>query len=158
MNVRLATKLNSGSVHVEDRFDAVTQEDLKIAGRTVVPAGSVVRGIVSAVEPASRTNRTARMTLAFDQLTVDGRVYPIRARVTQVLAGEGLKGEATKIAVGAGLGGLFGGILSGAKGAIAGTLIGSGGTIAATEGKQVELPQGAVVRAKIDAPVQIHVK
>jgi hypothetical protein len=157
-SVRLATKLNSGSVHVEDRFDALMQEDLKIAGRTLVPAGSVMRGIVSSVEPASRTNRTARMTLAFDLLTVDGRAYPIRAQVTQVLAGSGLKGEATKIAVGAGIGGLIGGMLGGAKGAIAGTLIGSGGSIAATEGKQVELPQGTVLRTRIDAPVQIHLK
>ena len=157
-NVRLTTKLNSGSVHVEDHFDALIQEDLKVAGRTLVPAGSVIRGVVSAVEPASRTNRTARMTLAFDLLTVDGRAYPIRAQVTKVLAGSGLKGEAARIAVGAGIGGLIGGMLGGAKGAIAGTLIGSGGSIAATEGKQVELPQGTVLRMRIDASVQIHVK
>jgi hypothetical protein len=158
MNVRLSTKLNSGSVHVEDRFEATTQEDVRIAGRTAVPAGSVMRGIVSSVEPATRTNRTARMTLAFDQLTINGQAYPIRARVTQAIAGEGLKGEATKIAVGAGLGGVIGGLLGGVKGAAAGTLIGSGGSIAATEGKQVELSQGAVLRTRIDAPVQIDVK
>ena len=158
INVRLSTKLNSGSLHVEDRFGATTQEDVKIDGRTVVPAGSVMRGIVSSVEPASHTNRTARMTLAFDQLTVNGQAYPIRARVTQAIAGQGLKGEAARIAVGAGVGAVLGGLFGGGKGAAAGTAIGSGGTIAATEGKQVELPQGAIVRATIDAPVHIQVK
>jgi hypothetical protein len=158
LNVRLSTKLNSGRVHVEDRFEATTQDDLKIGGRTVVPAGSVMRGIVSSVEPASRSNRTARMTLAFDQLTVNGQAYPIRSHVTQAIAGEGLKGEATKIAVGAGLGAVIGGLLGGAKGVAAGTVIGGGGTVAATDGKQVELPQGMVLRASIDAPVQIQIR
>lgn len=158
MNVRLSTKLNSGNLHVEDRFEATTQEELKVNGRSVVPAGSIMRGIVSSVEPASHTNRTARMTLAFDQLTVNGQAYPIRARVTQAIAGQGLKGEATRIAVGAGIGAVVGGLFGGGKGAAAGTVIGSGGTIAATEGKQIELPQGAIVRATIDAPVQIQVR
>jgi hypothetical protein len=158
INVRLSTKLNSGRVHVEDRFEATTQDELKIGGRTVVPAGSVMRGIVSSVEPASRTNRTARMTLAFDQLTVNGQAYPIRSHVTQAIAGEGLKGEATKIAVGAGLGAVIGGLLGGAKGVAAGTVIGGGGTVAATDGKQVELSQGTVLRTSLDAPVQIQIK
>ena len=37
-----------------------------------------------------------------------------------------------------------------------GILIGGGGTIAATEGKEVELPQGTVLRVRIDAPLQVQ--
>ena len=37
-----------------------------------------------------------------------------------------------------------------------GILIGAGGTIAATEGQEVELPQGSVLRVRIDSPVQIN--
>ena len=37
------------------------------------------------------------------------------------------------------------------KGALAGILIGGGGTIAATEGKDVELPPGTVLRVRLDA-------
>ena len=47
-----------------------------------------------------------------------------------------------KIGAGAGVGAIIGGILGGVKGALAGILIGGGGTIAATEGKEVELPPG----------------
>ena len=50
----------------------------------------------------------------------------------------------------------LGGILGGFKGALAGILIGAGGTIAATEGKEVELPQGSVLRVRIDSPLQIR--
>jgi hypothetical protein len=156
IDVRLSNNLNSGTAKVEDRFEGTTLVDLNVNGRTLVPAGSVVRGVITAVEPATRTNRTARMTVSFDQITVNGRAYPIRGTVTQAIEGEGIKGEAGRIGTGAGVGAILGGILGGFKGALAGILIGAGGTIAATEGKEVELPQGSVLRVRIDSPVQIR--
>ena len=156
MDVRLSGKLNSGTAAVEDRFEATTLVDINVDGRTLVPAGSVVRGVVTDVQPATRTNRTAKMTVSFDQLTVNGRGYPIRGTVTQAIEGEGIKGEAGRIGAGAGVGAIIGGILGGFKGAMAGILIGGGGTIAATEGKEVELPQGSVLRVRIDSPVQVQ--
>jgi hypothetical protein len=53
------------------------------------------------------------------------------------------------------VGAIIGGILGGFKGAMAGVLIGGGGTIAATEGKEVVLPQGTVLRVRIDSPVPL---
>lgn len=156
LDVRLSNALNSGTVQVEDRFEGTTLVDLSINGRTAIPAGSVMRGVVTAVEPASRTNRTAKMTVSFDQVTVNGRAYPIRGTVTQAIEGEGIKGETGRIATGAGVGAVLGGILGGLKGAILGTVIGGGGTIAATEGKQVELPQGSVLRVRLDSPVTVQ--
>jgi len=156
MDVRLTNSLNSGTAQVEDRFEGTTLVDLTINGRTVIPAGSVMRGVITAVDPATRTNRTAKMTVSFDQVTVSGRAYPIRGTVTQAIEGSGIKGETGRIATGAGVGAVLGGILGGVKGAILGTVIGGGGTIAATEGKQVELPQGSVLRVRLDSPVQIQ--
>ena len=156
IDVRLGQNLNSGIAQVEDRFEATTLVDVNVNGRTAIPAGSVMRGVVTAVEPATRTNRTARMTVSFDQVTVNGRAYPMRGTVTQAIEGEGIKGETARIGTGAGVGAIIGGILGGFKGALAGILIGAGGTIAATEGKEVDLPQGSVLRVRIDSPVQIN--
>ena len=158
MDVRLTNTLNSGTAQVEDRFEGTTLVDLNINGRTVIPAGSVMRGVVTSVDPATRTNRTAKMTVSFDQVTVNGRAYPIRGTVTQAIQGEGIKGEAGKIATGAGVGAVLGGILGGVKGAILGTVIGGGGITAATEGKEVELPQGTVLRVRFDSPAQIQAR
>jgi hypothetical protein len=158
VDVRLQSPLDSGTAHVEDRFDATTVADLIIDERTVVPAGSLVRGVVTSVEPGTRTNRTARMTVNFDQLTVDNRIYDIRGTVTEAIEGSGIKGEAPRIGVGAGVGAVIGGLLGGVKGALAGVLIGGGGTIAATEGKDVELPQGSVLRIRIESPVSIRLE
>jgi hypothetical protein len=155
IDVRLQNSLNSGTAQVEDRFEATTLVDLAVDGRTVIPAGALMRGVVSSVESATRTNRTAKMTVSFDQITVRGREYPIRATVTQAIKGEGIKGEVGRVGVGAGVGAVIGGLLGGVKGALAGILIGGGGTIAATEGKEVELPQGTVLRVRFDSPAQL---
>jgi len=156
MDVRLQNSLNSGTATVEDRFEATTLVDLSVDGHVAIPAGSLVRGVVTAVEAGTRTNRTSRMTVSFDRLTVNGRGYPIRGTVTQAIEGEGIRGEAGRAGVGAGVGAIIGGILGGFKGALAGILIGGGGTIAATEGKEVELPQGSVLRVRLDSPVQVQ--
>jgi hypothetical protein len=156
--VRLQTSLNSGTAQVEQRFEGTTLVDVLIDERVVIPAGTVVHGMVTAVEPATRTNRTAKMTVVFDELRVNGRSYPIRGTVTEAIEGEGIKGEAVRIGAGAGVGAVIGGLLGGVKGALAGVLIGGGGTIAATEGKEVELPQGSVLRVRLDSPLVLDTR
>jgi len=155
IDVRLQNALNSGTNQVEDRFEATTLVDVGVNSRVVIPAGSVMRGVITQVEAATRTNRTARMTVSFDQVTVNGTPYAIRGTVTQAIEGEGIRGETTRIGAGAGVGAIIGGILGGFKGALAGILIGGGGTIAATEGKEVQIPQGAVLRVRLDSPAYI---
>ena len=157
IDVRLQTPLNSGTAQVEDYFEATTVVDMVANdGRVLVPAGSVMRGVVTTVEPATRTNRTARLAVNFDRLTVNGRTYEMRGTVTEAIEGSGIKGEAVRIGAGAGVGAIIGGILGGGKGALAGILIGGGGTIAATEGREVELEQGSVLRVRFDSPVQLR--
>jgi hypothetical protein len=156
LDVRLQQSLSSATAAVEDRFEATTLVDLKDGDRTMIPAGSVMRGVVSSVTKTSRLERKGSLTLAFDQVRINGREYPIRATVTQAIESEGIKGEAGKIGAGAGVGMIIGGILGGVKGALAGILIGGGGTIAATEGKDVELAAGTVLRVRLDSGLNLN--
>jgi hypothetical protein len=155
-DVRLQNSLNSGTAQVEDRFEATTMVDLREGDRVLVPAGSVMRGVVSSVNKAGRVDRKGSLTVAFDRITINGRSYPLRATVTQALESEGIKGEAGRIGTGAGVGAIIGGILGGFKGALAGILIGGGGTIAATEGQDVNLPSGTVLRVRVDSGVNLR--
>jgi len=156
-DVRLQNPLSSKTAQVEDRFEATTMVDLlDERGRVLVPSGSTMRGVVSSVNKATRTDRKGSLTVAFDQVTIKGRAHPMRATVTQALESEGIKGEAGKIGIGAGAGAILGAILGGAKGALAGILIGGGGTIAATEGKDVELPVGTTLRVRLDSPLALN--
>ena len=155
IDVRLQNTLNSGTTQVEDRFEATTLVDVGVNGR-VVDSGRL--------GDARRRDRGRARDAHEPHRAADGQLrsghgerppYPIRGTVTEAIEGEGIKGEAARIGAGAGVGAIIGGILGGVKGALAGVLIGGGGTIAATEGKEVELPQGSVLRVRLDSPVQI---
>jgi hypothetical protein len=156
IDVRLQTELSSDTAQVEDRFEAETVVDLYRGNEVLIPAGSIMRGVVRTVDKATRTDRKGALTVSFDQVTVRGRTYPMRGTVTQALESEGIKGEAAKIGAGAGVGAIIGGILGGGKGALLGVLIGGGGTIAATEGKDVKLPAGTVLRVRLESPPNVR--
>lgn len=152
-DVRLQSRLNSGTARVEDRFDATTIVPYERNGRMLVPAGSVMRGVVNAVTPASRgVNRRGELTLVFDRFSIDGRTYSIRATVMQALQGEA---DTSRVVAGAGVGAILGAILGGTRGALTGILIGGGGTVAATEGNEVDLAPGTVLRVRLDAPLDV---
>lgn len=156
IDVRLQTALNSDTAQVEDRFEATTAADLFRGNEVLIPAGSTLRGVVSSVNRASRTDRKGQLTVAFDEITVNGRRYPMRGTVTQALESEGIRGEAGRIGAGSAIGGIIGGIIGGVKGAVLGVLIGGGGTIAATEGKDVRLEPGTILRVRLDSPPEIR--
>ena len=69
---------------------------------------------------------------------------------------DGIRGEAGTIGTAAGVGAIIGGILGGVKGAVAGILIGGGGMIAATDGTDVDLRAGSVLRVRLDAPLTVR--
>lgn len=152
-DVRLQTRLSSGTARVEDRFDATTIVPYDRNGRVLVPAGSVMRGVVNSVTPASRgINRKGELTLVFDRFSIEGRTYSIRATVMQALQGEADTG---RVAAGAGVGAIIGAILGGTRGALTGILIGGGGTVAATEGNDVDIAPGTVLRVRLDSALDV---
>ena len=102
--MRLEKELTSDTAQVEDRFEATTAVDLYRGNDVLIPAGSLMRGVVSSVNRASRTDRKGSMTVAFDQVTVNGRAYPMRGTVTQALESEGIKGEIGRIGAGSAVG------------------------------------------------------
>jgi hypothetical protein len=155
-DVRLQQPLSSATAQVEDRVEATTMIDLTDGNRVVVPAGSVMRGMVTSVTKATRLERKGSVTVVFDRITVRGRALPIRATVEQALESEGIRGETGKIGAGAGVGAILGAILGGTKGALAGILVGGGGVIAATEGKDVELAPGTVLRVRLDSGLTLE--
>jgi hypothetical protein len=155
VDVRLRSTLSSETATVEQRFETTTVVDLTQNGRVLVPAGSVIRGVVSDVDKAGRIDRDGSLTLSFDRLSVNGRERNIRGSATQIFESRGIRDEGVTAGAGAGVGGIVGGIIGGVKGAILGAVIGAGGAIAATDGKDITLPAGSIVRVRLDSPVRI---
>jgi TolA-binding protein len=155
IDVRVQSALNSGTAAVEDRFEATTVADVTKDEKVVVPTGSVLRGVVSAVDKATRGDRKGSLTLAFDRITVRGKSYDIKSTVTDRIEAS-TKSEVTKIGGAAAVGAILGGLLAGGKGAAVGAILGGGGMIAATPGTDVDIPAGTVLRIRLDTPLTIQ--
>ena len=157
LEVRLSTPLNSGKATVEQRFEATLIEDFVVNRRVVIPAGALTRGFVSSVKAAGRIDRRGSLTLSFDELRIDNRSSRLRASVIQALEAKA-SNDVARAGAGAVVGGIVGGLLGGGKGALLGVLIGGGGTLAATDGSDVNLPAGTILRIRIDQPLEVVVR
>lgn len=156
MDVRLQTALSSATATTEQRFEATTAVDLMQGDRVLIPAGSTVRGVVRNVEKAGNIDRSGELALAFDQIVINGREYPLRAMATEVFESKGVLDEGRTVGTAGAVGAVVGGLLGGVKGAIIGAIVGTGGVIAATEGKDVELVPGTIVRIRLDSPLEVR--
>ena len=156
LDVRLQSSLSSATATPEQRFEATTAVDMMQGNRVLIPAGSVVRGVVSNVEKAGNIDRKGALTLAFDRITINGREYEMRGMATQVFESGGIREEAATLGTAGAVGAIVGGIIGGMQGAIIGAAVGTGGVIAATEGKDIELPAGTIVRVRLDSPLQVR--
>jgi hypothetical protein len=155
MDVRLQTALSSATAKVEERFEATTLVDLRLGGAVRIPAGTIVRGFVGSVRTAGRVERKGSLTLAFDEILLPQGASRLRASVTKALDGKSSE-DISRIGTGAAIGAIVGGIIGGGKGVLLGVLVGGGGTIAATDGSDVNLPIGTVLRLRVDAPLEIR--
>ena len=155
-DVRLQGALNSGTATIEQRFEATTLIDYSEGNRVVIPAGSLVRGFVSSVRAAGRIDRRGSLTLSFDELRIGNRTYRLRAAVTDAMDGK-MGDDMKRVGAASVVGAIIGGIIGGTRGALVGILVGGGGTIAATEGSDVDLPAGTILRIRIDQPLEIAV-
>ena len=155
-DVRLQTPLSSETSTVEQRFEATTAVDLMQDGRVLVPAGSIVHGVISDVKRPGRIDRVGSLTLSFDRITVRGRDYNFRGMATQVFESRGIRDEVGTAGGGAGVGAVIGGLIGGVKGAVLGAVIGAGGAIAATEGKDIHLPAGTIMRIRADSSINVN--
>jgi hypothetical protein len=156
--VALETSLSSAANKAGDTVLGTLVSDVTSDGRVLAPAGSELRGRVTAAVSSGRVKGRARLAFAFDTLVVDGRPHPISARATDITAEKSTKQDATIIGGSAVAGGIIGAIADGKGGAGKGALIGGAagtGAVLATRGKQVSLPAGTQINIKLTAPADL---
>jgi hypothetical protein len=159
--VRLDSAVNSDSSRVNDRLEATLAEAVVLNNTEVLPAGSVARGEVAAVQAAGKVKGRASLTLLFDSVSVAGRgdQYPIAARVH--LMAPATKGEDTaKIGIPAAGGAIIGALFGGKKGAAFGAAIGGGaGTavVLSTSGDEVQLSRGTRLSLRLEQAIDVRV-
>jgi len=161
LSLTLVTALDSGKNKVEDAVNATLAHAVSVNGTEVLPAGSSVSGIVSAVKDSGKVKGLASMTVNFTRVSAAGRDdrYDIDASYSET-ANTSKGADAAKIGVGAGAGAIIGGALGGKSGAAKGGAIGAGagtGVVLATKGKQVEHAAGAMLKVTLKNSVDVKV-
>jgi hypothetical protein len=157
----LQTRLTTDGSTSGDAFVATTVEPIVVDGRTVVPAGSRIDGVLRDVQASGRIKDRARMTLVFQEIVdTAGKTHDMSALPLTVQAASETKNDVIKIAAGTGAGAVIGAISGKKNGAVVGAAAGAGaGTILvlATKGDDVELNQGVKLNVQMTGPTSFVV-
>lgn len=157
--VRMESELASNTSRVGDPVTAVLTKAEFVDGVEVLPAGSVLKGVVETAEPAGDVKGRATLGFRFKTITVDGTAYPLSANASHTAAGT-KSSDAKKIGIPAAGGAIIGGILGGKKGAVIGTVIGGGAgaaVVLSTSGPEVRYARGAALSLTLDNAIDVRV-
>jgi hypothetical protein len=143
IHVTLNQAVTSDQNRPGDHFEATVSEPIIVADKTIIPKGAPVEGLVVDAHHSGRLMGRARLKLALEAVTVNGKSYDIRTSAHPKIGGKHKNRNLVLIGGGAGGGALIGAIAAGGEGALIGGPIGAGaGTAAAfiTGKKNVRLP------------------
>ena len=118
------------------KFRGSVDDPIMLGGDVIVPRGADVTLVANKVKQGGRFKGSDVLELKVNSIVVRGRPYPVVSSVAETkTSGEGKK-TAGKVAGGAGLGAIIGGIAGGGTGAAIGALAGgAGGTVLAASGQ-----------------------
>lgn len=144
LTVRLVQPLSSKTSQTGGTFSATMANPITIEGKTVIPQGAKVFGIVRDAKKAGKFKGGAALSLGLTSIIVNGQHYNIATDdASQETKGKG-KRTAGLMVGGAGGGAAIGGLAGGGKGAAIGALVGvtagAVGAGASGNNRDIELP------------------
>ena len=150
VDVLLQTAVSSGTAKVDAPFNAATLANIELQSQVVVPSGTVVRGFVASVRTNGPVDHQAQVTLSFNEMRLGDKLLPLRAFVVNVFETKPPNADlraANPTVVGQTTDRL--------PTPMVGVLVRPGGTILSTNGSDVVLPVGAILRIRLDRPLEI---
>ena len=180
VRLRLINGLSTSVAHDGDPFTAVVTEPVFMGSEMVLPAGAKVHGTVTTVSRPklfSMFRGGASMSLVFNSIEVESRLFPAKMSILSIYNGgtdsgkprkdlktvEGevvqqnhsVKSDVEAVGVGTAVGSTAGLLFSHVlRGTVFG-LAGSGAYIAARKGKEVELPAQTGMLVRMDSSVAL---
>ncbi|MEO8483992.1 MAG: hypothetical protein ABI634_17405 [Acidobacteriota bacterium] len=159
IGIRMDTDVSSETARVEDRVSARVTRDVKVEGRTVIPAGARLDGTVTMVDRGGKMKTRARIGVRFDTLVL-GETDKFGIQTETIFRdGEAPSNEASsKIGASAVVGSILGAVLGGRKGAAIGGAAGAaGGTAAVMAGDRnaATIPAGTPLTVRLTSAVNV---
>lgn len=161
LKVRTTSTLSTKSTRSGEEFVAHIVDAITIDGKTAVPAGTAVRGVVVDADEGGRVKGTASLTVQLRELELATGSVNIETGSVARVANATKKDDATKIGVGAGIGAAIGAIAGGGKGAAIGAASGAGagtGVVLATRGEPAEIGAESVLTFELRSPVTVELE
>jgi hypothetical protein len=164
LDLAVTDTISSKTNKAGDAFTAAVVGDVRSGdGSVAIPAGSLVRGTITAVKPAPNPNEPGTLTLSLSSVVIDGQTYGLDARIDSIQTerhGQKVNGgDAKKVGIGAAAGAILGRVLGGnTKSTVIGGVVGAAagaGYAAATKKGNVVLPAGAHIRATLRTPLEV---
>jgi len=159
IKVAVDAQISSETAQTGDTWTGVVKEPVVIGTTAPIPAGSVVRGVITGSLAAEKGNR-ACLVLAVTSVTINGKEHSVAAGTDSIIAGSPRARNLGAIAGSAAAGALIGKAVGGGKGALIGGLLGAGaatGVVAKTKGYQVVLKPGTELTFTVDQSVKMPV-
>lgn len=158
--VRTNDSIDSSNSRVGFRFTGTLETNLQLDNLTVAPRGTTVHGQLVNAASAGRMSGGANLTLELTDIIINGTANPVVTNSYEIRS-QGQGGSTTRrIAGGAGLGALVGGIAGGGRGAAIGAAAGGGtGTAlsAARGGEQIAIPRESLLEFRLAQPASLQV-
>ena len=157
--VQTQTALESSTARQGQTFETVVADTLGIDNYTVIPAGSRIRGVVTLVQPANRS-QSGVIEVDFDRLTLaDGTTYPIQGRLTSTDPAERRQIDSSanqRVVLVGGRGGIGAAIAgAGAQNRSTSSLLGALGALL-SEGRDVSVPAGTRLAVQLEQGVSLR--
>lgn len=144
-HVVIGTQITSETAQAGDAWSGTLKEAVPIGSLGVIPAGSLVHGVVEGAKPAEKGDR-AMLVLRLTSVEVQGRSVEVSGKTDSLIAGSTRTRNVGAVAGSAAAGALIGRAIGGSgKGALIGGLIGGAaatGAVAKSKGFQVEVKEG----------------
>ena len=158
IEIAVNAQISSKTAQVGETWTGSVKENVIVGNTVVIPAGSIVTGVVNVAKPAEKGS-LATLGLAVRSISVGGHEHMVAASTEPIEAGSPRARNLGAVAGGAAAGALIGKAAGGGgKGALIGGLIGgvaAGAGVAASKGFQVELKEGTVITFSVDQSVLV---
>lgn len=158
LNVRLVEAIEVDAARTGATFKSLLDDPVMINGTVTIPRGTVVVLQATKVEQAGKMKGADRITLKANSMAYGGRTYEIATTVVEQKGGGEGKKTARKVAGGAGLGAIVGGIAGGGTGAAIGAVAGTAtGAVIASQGTEhLSLPAETRLQFTLNAAVTVR--